>query len=310
MADVLVFGADSLVGSHFVAYSGLSVAAAGRADPRLSGLVVDRFEPVDLVDRSALSRLVLDASEPTVINFAARTDVDGVEQERPPPGEEPRGPAWEVNALAPGVIARAAAETGKHLVQISTDFVFDGRDGPYDESALRSPLSSALSWYGWSKSEGERLVAERLPKAGIVRISLPFRSKFPGKLDFARGILKRFQDGSLTGLYTDQQITPTWIPDVTEVLRAMAARRVGGIVHVVSPRVTTPLEFGMELLRRAGHDASKVPTSTLASVRAPDRAPRPLRGGLRTQAATALGAPLTSWDEAIRRFIAEQGGRQ
>jgi len=310
MADVLVFGASSLVGSHFVADGRLSVAAAGRTDPRSAGAKVERFDSVDLADRTAITRLVKRSPEPTVVNFAARTDVDGVERERPPAGMSPGGPAWEVNALGPEAMAHVASETGKQMIQVSTDFVFDGRDGPYDEQAPRSPLSASLSWYGWSKSEAERLVTNRLPSAGIVRISLPFRSAFPNKLDFARGIVKRFRDGSLSGLYTDQQITPTWIPDVTEVLRAMIARRSGGVVHVASPRLTTPLEFGMELLQRLGHDASKVPTSTLGSLRAPDRAPRPLRGGLRVRAATALGVPLTSWDEAIRRFVAEQGGRQ
>lgn len=310
MADVLVFGANSLVGSHFVAHGRCTVVAAGRTDPRDTGLKVERFCSVNLANRMALSRIIREASEPVIINFAARTDVDGMERERPPPGALPVGDGWEVNALAPEAIARATSDSGKHLIQVSTDFVFDGHAGPYSEVETPSPLTSAVSWYGWCKGEGERRVMAIYPRVGIVRISLPFRVDYPLKLDFARGILRRFRDGSLTGLYTDQQITPTWIPDVTDVLSVMVARQGGGVIHVASPAVTTPYEFGTELIREAGYDPSQVPRSTLASVHAPDRAPRPLQGGLRTGTATDLGVTLTSWKEGIRRFVASEVGRR
>ena len=303
--SVLVFGADSMVGSDFVARLQGSVAAAGRVHPADRGLRVERFHPVDLSLPAAVGELVRSAPEPTVVNFAARTDVDGVERERGVPTEN----AWVVNALAPEAIARAAAEVGKRFIQLSTDFVFDGTNGPYGEEAARAPFSDRLSWYGWTKSEGERRAALADRTLAIVRIAYPYRAGFPAKLDFARWILAKRRDGTLPSLYGDQQITPTWVPDVTETLQALLARPSSGTFHVASPETTTPWEFGTELVRVAEGAAPGLPRSELAAVPSGSgRAPRPLRGGLVSRRVRELGVRLTSWREGIGRLVREEGG--
>jgi dTDP-4-dehydrorhamnose reductase len=276
-------------------------------NPFLQGLRVERFEPVDLLDTNRVLEVVRDAPEGVIVNFAARTDVDGVERERPSGGAREGGAAWAVNAQAVGAMARGAVETGKYLVQISTDFVYDGAAGPYAEDAPVSPLSDRLNWYGWTKGQGERLVAERHPDSLIVRIAYPYRDKFPPKLDFARWILSAHQAGRLPPLFFDQQITPTWIPDVTLSLTRLIPRRSSGIVHVASPEVTSPFEFGRELLKKRGEAASVVSGSMASGLPSPGRAPRPLKGGLRTVRAPLLGVKLTSWREGIDHFLRSLG---
>lgn len=125
-AEVLVFGGTSMVGSHFVDSTARRCATAGRVDPRIKGTKVERFDPLDMADPAGVARYVQSTEEPYIVNFAARTDVDGIERERPSLGGHEGGPAWTVNALTPGALAAAAQEGGKHLIQISTDFVFDG----------------------------------------------------------------------------------------------------------------------------------------------------------------------------------------
>ena len=305
MADTLVLGATSMVGSHFVRNSGLSCAAAGRTDPRTVGIPVERFEPVDLSDPLTLHRVVFNAPEPTVINFAAVTDVDGIEAERPSELNAARGMAWTVNALAPAYVAHATDESKKFLVHISTDFVFDGERGPYDETVPRSPYSSRLSWYGWTKSEGERRTTAMDPSAAIVRIAYPYRTDFPSKLDFARRILQRYRSGTLPPMYTDQQISPTWIPDVTDALRWLIRERTAGILHVASPTLTTPFEFATELVRRVEGRAVELPRGNLeTSPSDRRRAPRPLHGGLKPARATRLRLRLTPWPAGIDQLLA------
>lgn len=302
MAEVLVIGADSMVGSHFVEHGGFRCAAIGRRDPRTSGLPVERFDPVDLEHPLALHRLVLQAPEIAVVNFAAQTDVDAIESQRPADPAAADGSAWKVNALAPGYVAHGADESGKHLVQVSTDFVFDGEAGPYDEAASRSPFTSRMSWYGWTKSEGERRASALHPSATVVRIAYPYRSDFPAKMDFARRMLQRHREGSLPPLYVDQQISPTWIPDVTEALAAVIRRGFSGIVHVASPDLTTPHEFGMELLGRATGHPVELPKGSLGTPAA-GRAPRPRRGGLRSVRVNELGVHPTSWRRGIEQLL-------
>ncbi len=306
MADALIFGATSMVGAHFVAHGRSACAAAGRRDPRVEGLRVERFADVDLTDLEAVRRAVRSAREPVVVNFAGATDVDAVERERPALSEPPTGVAWTTNALAPGVIADAARASDKFFVQISTDFVFDGVSGPYDEAAERSSYSPRVGWYGWTKSEGERRAIEADPTTAVVRIAYPYRGPFPPKADFARRLLARYREGSMWPMYTDQVITPTWIPDITTALDRLIAARVSGVVHVASPEPTTPFEFASELLSVYARRPVEVSSGRLAE--APTgggHAPRPLRGGLVPARARTLGLPLTSWRSGIAQLVAE-----
>ncbi|MGH9029778.1 MAG: sugar nucleotide-binding protein, partial [Acidimicrobiales bacterium] len=133
MSRVLVFGADSLVGSDFVETSTRPVIAAGRSDPRNLGLEIEEFHNVDLEDSDAVERTVRDSKAGVVVSFAAATDVDAVERERPRSLAEAGGSAFRLNAQAPGSMAKATRATGKFLVVLSTDFVFDGTTGPYSE---------------------------------------------------------------------------------------------------------------------------------------------------------------------------------
>ncbi|MCI4337567.1 MAG: sugar nucleotide-binding protein, partial [Thermoplasmata archaeon] len=185
MSGVLVFGATSLVGSHFVAHppAGVAIAAAGRRSPDRIGIPPTRFDAVDLHDAKAVETVVAESPELVVVNFAARTDVDGVERERPAvaSADPTLSNAYRVNALAPEAMARGARANGKFLITISTDFIFDGHRGPYAEAAPPDPLGPRVSWYGWTKGEGERRVRATLPQAAVVRISYPYRPPFGGK---------------------------------------------------------------------------------------------------------------------------------
>jgi dTDP-4-dehydrorhamnose reductase len=296
-----------MVGSHFVNTTALRCATAGRVDPRINGGRVERFDFLDLADPARVARYVRSTEESCIVNFAARTDVDGVERERSSLGVPEGGPAWIVNALTPGAVATAVQEGGKHLIQISTDFVFDGLEGPYAEDSDRSPLTDRLSWYGWTKSESERLVLAAAPHSTVVRIAYPYRARFPEKLDFARRIVENRRLGRLSPLYADQQITPTWIPDVTQTLEVLLARRPRGVFHVASPDLTTPFEFGSELLRQIeGRDANLEAGRMATANPITGRAPRPLRGGLRTLRLSGIGVSPTGWRSGIRRLVEEE----
>jgi dTDP-4-dehydrorhamnose reductase len=308
MAEVLVLGATSLVGSHFVQSGRFAVTAAGRTHPAALGLRVERFTEVDLHQPEVVRTSVRSAPETVVVNFAARTDVDPVERERSDPAS-PRGSAWAINALAPESVASACRDSGKFFVQVSTDFVFDGVEGPYDERAARSPFSDRLSWYGWTKSEGERLASRAVSEMAIVRIAFPYRAAFSGKLDFARWMLEKYRQGSLPPLYANQQITPTWVPDVTEALEVLIRRRRSGVFHVASPDVTSPLEFGRELIDRVEGSTPALSAGTLEAPRPGSGiAPRPVRGGLRSRRCEELGIRLTSWRRGIERLAKGEEG--
>ncbi len=296
------------MGSDFVARTKLNLAAAGRSPPEVRGPTFERFEQVDFADGSQVRAAVESASESALINFAARTDVDPIERERPSIDRPPEGgSAWAVNALAPETIARAAKEGNKYFIQISTDFVFDGRSGPYGEDAQRSVFSPHLSWYGWTKSEAERRVLQESPAAAIVRIAYPYRAGTARKRDFAHNLMERYSKGTLPPLYDDQRITPTWIPDVSRTLDYLVTHRLSGVFHVASPQLTTPWEFATELVRSTtGQRVDLRRGSIVQTAVGLANAPRPVTGGLLSQKVMGLGITLTSWRDGIHELVREE----
>jgi dTDP-4-dehydrorhamnose reductase len=310
MTELLVFGADSLVGSHFVLTTHHRVTAMGRRDPRIDHLPVARFGRIDLADPRSVEEVVRRSDAKVVVNFAAVTDVDAVERERPPSPEAAAGQAFLINTVAPEAMARATQETSKSLISFSTDFVFDGVDGPYSEDTEPMRFSSKLSWYGWTKGEGERRVRARDPKATIIRIAYPYRASYSGKLDFARKVVDGHRRHALPPYFSDQQITPTWIPDVSRTLEHLIEMPKAGIVHVASPVVTTPYQFASEILARLGRPSDELKEGSMAEFLQRDGVtPRPRKGGLSCHRLLDQGVSLTTWQDGIRLFISEGGGR-
>ncbi len=310
---VLVLGATSLVGSHFVAATeGVGLVAAGRRDPRDIDILVHEFRKADLGQQEEVRILLEEADCDAVVNFVARTDVDGCEAERPEDPSSPAHPsgghsAWSLNAELPQWLAEEAAASGRYLVHLSTDFVFDGTRGPYDESEEPDPFGPKVSWYGYTKGVGERAVRTHAPRSSaIVRISYPYRSAYPQKLDFARTLLARAKGGTLYPLYLDQVITPTWIPDVTQALPLLLTKRATGTFHIASPLATTPYAFAVTLLALAGLPTKQIRSSLLAEQPPSVRAPRPLQGGLKIGGVRLLGLEPTPFEEGIRTLLHER----
>jgi dTDP-4-dehydrorhamnose reductase len=307
--ELLVFGADSLVGSHFISQTQHSVHAAGRTDARERGLPVAKFVPVDLTRTEEIARVIGDSPTEAIVNFAAATDVDAVEAERPVGSQSASGNAWKVNALAPESMAVAAHDSGRPFVSLSTDFVFDGREGPYSEDASPSPFSDRVSWYGWTKGEGERRARAAHPGTTILRVAYPYRSRFAGKLDFARSLVARRRAGTLPPMFSDQLLTPTWIPDVSRALEDLLAGPTSGVFHAASPVPTTPWEFASELVRALEGVDPVLPAGSMKDFLQRSHAtPRPIRGGLRVDRLPKRGVGLTDWKEGIAVFLREGGG--
>jgi dTDP-4-dehydrorhamnose reductase len=295
---VLVFGATSMVGSDFVGRSRLPCSAAGRSDPRSFGLAVNAFYSMNTDDETSIERVIRSESWSAVVNFSAKTDVNAVESERNLPDFAGPGTAWRANVVAPESMARIARISSIPFVQISTDFVFDGSAGPYSESTAPSHDAGSLSWYGWTKAEAERQVLAAYPEATIVRVSYPYRARFDRKLDFARRVIASYRSGTIPPLYSDQQFTPTWIPDLTAAIVRLLEAGESGTYHVASPELTTPFDFGRELLARFANHPVDVPCGSMeVALTDPRSIRRPRIGGLRTELIRRAGVKLTSWKE-------------
>ncbi|MEO7546217.1 MAG: dTDP-4-dehydrorhamnose reductase [Terrimesophilobacter sp.] len=270
--NYLITGATGMLGRDIQhALAGKPVTALGRAD-------------LDVTDTDAVERAV--AGHDVVINCAAYTKVDDAETDE--------DAAFAVNATGPANLARAAATHGARLVQVSTDYVFDGAaTEPYAENAPRHPISA----YGRTKAQGEVLALTLNPGATyVVRTAWTYGEHGP---NFAKTMLKLATTHDTVSVVNDQHGQPTWTMDVAQQIVHMLEKGLTpGIYHATSSGQTTWFEFTKEIFRAVGLDPERVtPTTSAAFVRP---APRPASSVLGHDSWQRGGMePLRDWREAL-----------
>jgi dTDP-4-dehydrorhamnose reductase len=268
----LVTGANGMLGQDVVDLlrsTGEDVTAADRS-------------ALDVTDAAAVDAAV--TGHDVVVNTAAWTAVDDAEDH-----EEA---AAAVNAQGPRLLARAAARHGARLVQVSTDYVFDGSaDRPYAEDAATAPASA----YGRTKALGEAAVREELPDGHLVVRTAWLYGAHGGC--FPKTIARVATERGSIDVVDDQVGQPTWTRDVADLLvRLVRDDAPAGTYHATSSGQDSWCGFARSVVVAAGLDASVVhPTTSAAFVRP---APRPAYSVLGHDALTALDiAPIGPWQE-------------
>lgn len=247
---------------------------------------------LDISDAIAVRDAVAAVRPDAILNCAAFTAVDAAE------ADEPRATA--VNGTAVATLAGAADEAGAVLVQISTDYVFDGRPGrPWREDDPPGPLSA----YGRSKLAGE-VAAFRARQHLVVRTAWLFGQG----ANFVEAIRKQVAAGRRElSVVADQAGSPTYAVDLAAAVLGLLAKGARGTVHAVNDGATTWHGFAAEIVRRLGVDAVIHPISS-AELGRP--APRPANSVLDTARLRALlGHPLPAWQDALGRYLGQPAPR-
>jgi dTDP-4-dehydrorhamnose reductase len=268
----------------------------GRALERAAAARGDAFAghdlpELDITDRTAVERAVAAARPDAIVNCAAFTAVDAAEAQ-----EEA---ALAVNGTAVAHMARAADANGVVLVQLSTDYVFDGRAGtPYREEDPVNPLSA----YGRTKLAGERAAA-------AARSSLVVRTAwlFGEGANFVSAIRRQLDGGAKQlRVVADQHGCPTYAEDLAGALLRLLEKGATGTVHAVNAGSTTWFDFAREIVRQLGSGVEVLPISSAEAGRP---APRPMHSVLDTsKLVSILGCELPRWEDALTRYLRATGG--
>lgn len=207
MTEVLLFGPTGQLGQSLRMArwpSGWNLTSLGRAE-------------ADFADADGLAAAVRQYRPDLIVNAAAYTAVDRAEAEQ--------GIAWQVNAVAPGVLAQAASKIGAALVHVSTDYVFDGRkQGEWEEDDVVGPLNA----YGTSKAAGEIAICAALERHLILRVSWLYGRR--GR-NFVRTVLKAGRGREQLSIVDDQWGRPTCADDLASGLIAAAERALAEDSH-------------------------------------------------------------------------------
>ncbi|TFD11972.1 dTDP-4-dehydrorhamnose reductase [Cryobacterium sp. TMT4-10] len=279
MTRYLITGAAGMLGRD------LQAALAGRDVTAL-----DRAE-LDITDQDAV--LAAATGFDVIINAAAYTKVDDAETNE--------DAAYAINATGPRNLALAAADTGAKLVQVSTDYVFDGRaTSPYPEDTSIDPISA----YGRTKAAGEAFVLQGHPTGSyIVRTAWLYGQHGP---NFPKTMLKLAAARDTLSVVDDQVGQPTWTADLAaQIVALLDSGAPAGIYHGTSSGVTSWFGFAQAVFASAGLDPARVtPTDSSQFVRP---APRPSYSVLGHDAWASAGlAPIRDWREALTA-AAQQG---
>jgi dTDP-4-dehydrorhamnose reductase len=254
----------------------LIMGGTGFVGSRFKDLYADTFEitapshdDLNVLDQSAVHSYFQNNDFEVAINFTGLTNVDQAQNE----DGDKDGLAYQLNVMAVKNLAEAAKQNSKHLIHLSTDYVFDGTksDAPYTEEDQPNPLS----WYGKTKYWGEQeLTSQNFPWA-IVRISMPYGSDYARKGDFARIFFDKLTNNQPLTVVGDQKITPIFIDDCVKAIGEMAKFSDQGIFHVASTDCVTPFEFAKLMVEEFGFDSELLQTSVSYQELYKGRAPRP-----------------------------------
>lgn len=225
----------------------------------------------DVTDAKAVEREIKSVKPDVIINCAVKSDVDGCENDQIK--------TYAVNTFAPEVIAKSF---GGYFIQISTDFVFDGKFGPYDESDTPFPIQT----YGMSKYMAETLVAGTYKQSLIIRTTNLYDAG-KAKDNFALWVIRQLRSGQKLSVSDDQFGNPTYVPHLAEGILAAINQQAIGVLNIVGDLVCSRYEFAQHLARGFGFNVDLIGVGYHKP-----KAKRPKYAGLKTDKAKALKIPI------------------
>lgn len=318
--NVAVTGSNGLIGSRFctLLQHDFSIAEINLANG------------IDILERDILFKRLSSFSPSAIFHFAAKTHVDGCEEDRKTDFEkltvlgimrdgnihfEKIDPAqwvrdasaFSVNVVGTKNLVDYAKESGIMFCYISTDFVFDGEKEYYSEDDLSSPIN----WYGQTKWWGEQVVSSFLPHFLIVRTAYPYGISTSFKKDFVARIIELLSREEDMSLVSDHYMTPTCIDDIVYGLQFLLKKQKEGIFHLVGDSFLSPFEAGMLIADIFQLDKTHIQRMSRSNF-FKGKAKRPFQLRLKHDKLNNLGFDMRTFEEGleeIKRKMSELDNR-
>lgn len=291
---ILVTGSNGLVGSYVVQQlldSGHTVFACSRTADQSAFKGPDyRFVQMDFTDPYVLDA-AFEAIQPEVV-------VHSGAMSRPDDCEKDQAEAYKVNTVGTVQLLLNAAAYKSFFVFLSTDFIFNGKEGMHRENDAADPVN----YYGRTKLEAEEAVQEYAHAWAIVRTVFVYGKPLYGRDCFVTMISKKLRDQEPYKVVDDQERTPTYAGDLAKGIAAIIEKKARGIFHLCGKDLLSPYRMAMEVagyMNIAGHLLQPVTTASLHAL-----AQRPLQGGLDiSRARQLLGYAPLSFQEGLRKTL-------
>jgi dTDP-4-dehydrorhamnose reductase len=251
------------------------------------------YETLDITDQSQVSAVIAKHKPDAVIHTAAMTNVDQCESER-------EG-CWDLNVNAVQYIAEACEGTKSFLLHLSTDFIFDGEAGPYDEEGEANPIS----YYGESKLAAEHIITKSKLDWAIARTVLVYGIAHDmSRTNIVLWVKKSLEDGKEIKVVDDQLRSPTLAEDLAQGCLLIAEQKAKGVFNISGSDLLTPYEMAIKTAQFFNLSTASMQKADSSTFTQPAKRP-PKTGLLIEKARTVLGYEPHTFDEGIA-IIAKQ----
>lgn len=276
MVKILITGANGQLGRELQKqYEGKDVE-----------LIPTDVKDLDITDVKAVNKFVTEHKPDVIINCAAHTQVDKC--------EEQLDLAYKINTIGPKNLASAAFTIGAEIVQVSTDYVFNGEG---NTELTEFDTTDPQTVYGKTKLDGESFVKILNPKHYIVRTAWLYGD---GN-NFVKTMIKLSENHSELKVVDDQVGTPTSTVDLAKVIIKLINEKNYGLFHCTCKGVCSWYDFAKEIFRLKNIDIKVIPCTTEEF---PRPAKRPKYSVLRNYMLELTTGDITKqWQESLKDYI-------
>ncbi len=291
---ILVTGANGLLGQHLVGLllkKGYEVIAIGRGESRLPFNASEyAYYNVDIATELSVHEVFRKERPEVVVHAAAMTQVDECEQNQEL--------CERINVQGTSHIVVNAEMFSRHLIYVSTDFVFDGAKGNYAEDDDFGPVN----WYGFTKMQAESLIETCEMPWSIVRTCLVYGNTLTGtRSNIISWVKDNLSASKPIKVVSDQVRTPTYVEDLAAGILLIIAKSAEGTFHIAGRDVLTPYDMAVKTADWFGLDKSLMTEVNASVFSQPGR--RPLKTGFDISKARAeLGYEPISFEEALAKM--------
>ena len=277
-----------IIGSHGML--GQDLEKVFEADQSWQVFAHDRDE-IDIASEESLRKKIEEIEPQAVVNATGYNAVDKCESD-----EIEYELAKKINGYGPGILAKICKEKGIPVVHYSTDYVFDGEKGEYDETAKPAPVSN----YGRSKFLGEEEIQKRAVKFWLIRTSKLFGR--PGKSSMSKKsffdtMISLAKDNQILKVVDEEKSCFTYTPDLALKTKEIIEEEIPfGIYHVINEGPCTWFEAAEELFKIAKMDMEVVPVSS-------SEFPRPAKRPKSSILLNTKLKPLRHYTKALKEYL-------
>jgi dTDP-4-dehydrorhamnose reductase len=291
MEKIIITGCNGLLGQKLIQrfQKEFIVHGCDLQDEKYLTDVAFSYQKLDITNRRETTRLITQIEPAFVLNSAAFTDVDGAELQKEL--------CWKVNVEAVDNIVTGCRKVHAHLVHISTDYVFDGTNGPYHEDDVPNPQG----YYAKSKLAGENIVVGSPIDWAIVRTMVLFGYGVNLRPNFVTWLISALREGRKVKIVDDQIGNVTLADDLAEGIYPVVSRKKTGIFHISGADIVSRYQLCLAIA-----DMYKLDKNLIMPIKTADlkqKAPRPLNSGfILDKARTELELSLPTIQEMLTTF--------